>query len=151
VTDNEGGTLEPVYEWVGEYCEGLMYSLLYTIRDVLTFNWKHIVENKSRLANLKLALHDLLIGLVLYKILLFIFSGGTNKLNDASPLARTLIRATQDVGPSALLALSFTPSFVSTAERLKATIPDLLTGDLEVSRAMRNTLGMVRDFAWAQN
>ena len=29
--------------------------LLYTLRDVLTFNWKHIVENKSRLANLKLA------------------------------------------------------------------------------------------------
>ena len=39
------------------------------------------------------------------------------------PLARTLIRATQDVGPSALLALSFKPSFISTAERLKDTIP----------------------------
>ena len=43
------------------------------------------------------------------------------------------------------------PSFVSTAERLKDTIPDLLTGDLEVSRAMRNTLGMVRDFTWAKH
>jgi hypothetical protein len=99
VTDSEGGTLEPVYEWVGDYCEGLMYSIMYTLRDVFTFQWKNIASNPYRLANLKLALHDLLIGLLLGKLLLFIFSGGSMKTNDVHPMARALIRGIQDVGP----------------------------------------------------
>lgn len=149
VTDSEGGTLEPVYEWVGDYCEGLMYSIMYTLRDVFTFKWKDIASNPYRLANLKLALHDLLIGLLLGKLLLFIFTGGSMKTNDAHPMARAMIRGIQDVGPQALIGLSITPAFVTTAERLRDTIPDLISGDLETQRAFKNMFGAVRDFTWA--
>ena len=38
------GTLEPAYEWVGDYCEGLMYSIMYTLRDVLLLNGKILLQ-----------------------------------------------------------------------------------------------------------
>jgi hypothetical protein len=122
---------------------------MYTLRDVFTFKWKDIASNPYRLANLKLALHDLLIGLLLGKLLLFIFSRGSMKNNDVHPMARAIIRGIQDVGPQALLGLSITPAFVTTAERLKDTIPDLISGDLETQRAFKNMFGAVRDFTWA--
>jgi hypothetical protein len=105
---------------------------MYTLKDVFTFNWSNIASNPHRLANLKLALHDLLIGMLLYRILLYIFTGGSNKLNDAHPLARVMIRGIQDVGPQALVGLTITPAFVTTAERLKDTIVDFASGDLEI-------------------
>lgn len=42
---------------------------------------------------MKLALHDLLMGYILYSILKFIFSKGTNKTKDVHPMARTVLRA----------------------------------------------------------
>ena len=115
-TENPDGTLEPAVVWEGDYVEGLVYSIGYTLRDIFTGKWSDIVGNKQRLGNLKLALHDILIGLILYNILRLIFSGGTGKQKDIAPIERTLLRAMQDTGPQAIFGLSITPSFISTYE-----------------------------------
>jgi len=96
-----------------------MYSIGYALHDIFTGKWSELVNNPQRIGNLKLALHDILIGLILFNILKIIFTDGTNNIKVANPAERTLLRAMQDTGPQAIFGLSITPSFVSTYENLK--------------------------------
>ena len=150
-TENPNGDLEPQYIWQGEYVEGLAYSIGYTLRDIFTANWSDIVGNKQRLGNLKLALHDIIIGIILFNILKMIFSGGTGKMNDVQPAERMLLRAMQDTSPSAIFGLSITPSFVSTLENIRNDIPDLLSGDLSQADMIRRRFGSLKDITWEQH
>lgn len=150
-TENPDGTLEPATIWEGEYVEGLVYSIGFTLRDIFTGKWNELVDNKQRIGNLKLALHDILMGLILYNILRLIFSGGTGKQKDANPIERTLLRAMQDTGPQAILGLSITPSFVSTYENLKNDIPNLFTEDPDIAGFISRRFGAVRDITWEQH
>ena len=150
-TENPDGTLEPQYTWQGEYVEGLVYSIGFTLRDIFTMNWTDIVNNKQRLGNLKLALHDILIGIIIYNILKMIFSGGSGKMSDVQPAERMLLRAMQDVSPSAIFGLSITPSFVSTFESIRNDIPDLLSGDLSQADMIRRRFGSLKDITWNQH
>lgn len=150
-TENPDGDLEPQYVWQGEYVEGLAYSVGYTLRDIFTANWSDIVGNKQRLGNLKLALHDIIIGIILFNILKMIFSGGTNKMQDVHPAERMLLRAMQDTSPSAIFGLSITPSFVSTLENIRNDIPDLLSGDLSQADMIRRRFGSLKDITWEQH
>jgi hypothetical protein len=128
-TENPNGDLEPVKIWQGDYVEGLVYSVGFTIRDILTGKWSDVVGNKQRLGNLKLALHDILIGVILYNILKLIFTKGTGKTQYANPAERMLLRAMQDTSPTAIFGLSITPSFISTLENIKNDLPNLLSED----------------------
>lgn len=150
-TENPNGDLEPQYIWQGEYVEGLAYSIGYTLRDIFTANWSDIIGNKQRLGNLKLALHDIIIGIILFNILKMIFSGGTGKMNDVQPAERMLLRAMQDTSPSAIFGLSITPSFVSTLENIRNDIPDLLSGDLSQADMIRRRFGSLKDITWEQH
>lgn len=150
-TENPDGTLEPAVVWEGDYVEGLVYSIGYTLRDIFTGKWSDIVGNKQRLGNLKLALHDILIGLILYNILRLIFSGGTGKQKDIAPIERTLLRAMQDTGPQAIFGLSITPSFISTYEQLKQDIPSLFTEDPDIAGFLSRRFGNIKDITWNQH
>jgi hypothetical protein len=99
-------------EWKGDFVEGLFYSIGYTLHDLFTLNWKEMVSNKQRLANVMLALHDIILGILLVSILKAIFSNGSNKLQDIKPAKRVLVRAMEDVGPGAFTKISITPSFI---------------------------------------
>ena len=148
-TENPNGDLEPLTQWEGEYVEGLIYSLGYTLRDIFTLKWSNIVGNPQRIGNLKLALHDILVGLILYNILRLIFSGGTGKTKDMEPIERTLVRAMQDTGPQGMWGLSIVPSFVSTFENLKTDIPNLFTEDPDVAGFLSRRFGAVKDITWS--
>ena len=150
-TENPDGTLEQDMKWEGDYVEGLFYSVMYTLRDVFTFKWSDIVGNEQRLGNLKLALHDILVGIILMQILKLIFSGGTGKMKDMNPAERTLIRAMQDTGPQSILGLSLTPSFIATAENIRQDLPNLLSEDRDISNFIEKRLGAVKDFVWSQH
>ena len=93
------GKLEPEIYWEGDYIEGLIYSVGGMLHDVIHLNWNGIFDDKYRLANVKLAMHDLLVGLLLFAILKFIFSEGKNKLSSVEPTERILLKAMQDVSP----------------------------------------------------
>lgn len=76
------GKLEPEIYWQGDYIEGLIYSVGGMLHDIFHLNWNGLFDDKYRLANVKLAMHDLLIGLLLFAILKAIFSEGKNKLSN---------------------------------------------------------------------
>lgn len=150
VEDNEGGTLEPQYVWQGDYIEGIFASIMSTVRDLYHLNFSEIMNNKQRLANLKLGLHDILIGLLLYYILRLIFSGGTNKMSDMNPFERTLVRALDDVGPHGLTGLSWEPGFYTTLVNLQNDLFAAFDDDKEIDLQdwMDKRIGAVKDWSW---
>lgn len=152
LTDSEKLELQPSMEWEGDFIEGLFFSIGYTIHDIFTLNWKEIVNNKQRLANVGLAMHDLLLGIVLVSILKAIFSQGTNKLTDIKPTQRVLVRALEDIGPGAFTKVSITPSFITTLNTLKSDGIKLLFHDSqEAIDTMTKHFGFTRDFYWSEN
>lgn len=152
LTEEEKMTLQPSMEWQGDFVEGLFYSLGYTIHDIFTLNWKEIVNNKQRLANVGLAMHDFLLGIILVSILKAIFSNGSNKLQDIKPTQRVLVRALEDIGPGAFTNLSITPSFINTLNTLKSDGIKLLFHDSpEAIEQMTKHFGATKDFYWNEN
>lgn len=151
LTEEEKRTLLPTMEWQGDFVEGLFYSIGYTLHDIFTLNWKEIANNKQRLANVMLAMHDIIIGILLFWILKFIFSGGSNKMSDVTPLKRVFLRGMQDVGPEALTQVSITPSFVQTWSNLKSDGIKLLSGSENAVDQLTKHFGATRDFIWNEN
>jgi hypothetical protein len=136
-------------EWQGDVIEGLFYSIGYTLHDIFTLNWKEIVNNKQRLANVGLAMHDILLGIILVSILKAIFSNGSGKLSDIQPTKRVLVRALEDVGPGAFTRVSLTPSFINTLNNLKSDGIKLLFHDSQDAiDTMTKHFGMTKDFVW---
>ena len=148
-TENPDGTLEPAKVWKGEYVEGLWFSIMYTLRDFFTGHWSEMVGNKQRIGQFKLAMHDILIGIILYNIIRLIFSGGSGKMKDMNAIEKTLVRSMQDVGPQAIWGLSITPSFVQMCENLKTDLPSLLSEDPDVAGFIQKRIGAVKDITWA--
>lgn len=126
--DYEEG-LEVQYQWQGDYVEGLLYSIGHTLYDIFHADWNDLRNNKTQLANLKLALHDILMGILLYTLLKWIFSEGSNKMQDVHPTGRVLLRAMQDVGPQSIGQLDFEPGFYTTLQNFKTDFAKLLTTD----------------------
>jgi hypothetical protein len=86
LTEEEKNTLDYAYTWEGDYVEGLVYSIGMTLHDLFRLDFNSIMNNKYRLGNVALALHDLLIGMLLFAIFKWLFSGGTKKMSDIKPL-----------------------------------------------------------------
>ena len=128
LTEQEKRTLLPTMEWQGDFAEGIIYSIGYTFHDLVTLNWKEMVNNKQRLANCMLGMHDLLLGWLFASMLIYIFSDGSGKMSDIQPLKRIFVRGMQDVGPQALTQVSLTPSFIETWANIKSDGAKLLGG-----------------------
>ena len=122
---------------------------MYTLRDFFTGHWSEMVGNKQRIGQFKLAMHDILIGIILYNIIRLIFSGGSGKMKDMNAIEKTLVRSMQDVGPQAIWGLSITPSFVQMCENLKTDLPSLLSEDPDVAGFIQKRIGAVKDITWA--
>lgn len=146
LTPEEKTTLEPQYEWKGDYVEGICYSIMGMFHDIFHADWTHLKEDKVQLANLKLALHDILMGWILYSILKFIFSSGTNKMSDVHPMARIGLRAMQDVGPQSIGSLSWEPGFISTLDTVKRDAVGLFDPDQDTLDRITRHVGMFNDF-----
>lgn len=149
LTEEERGKVLPIMEWQGDYVEGLVYSIGSLIHDVCCMDWKAVSSNKYRLANVKLAMHDLALGLLLFYILKLIFSEGTEKMQRVEPTKRILLRALNDLSPAAITQLSFTPSFIQTQVNMKNDIIKLLSdGDAEMIDTLTRHFGATKDFIW---
>jgi len=144
----EVGKLEPCLGWQGDYSEGLVYSIMGAFYDVFHADFKHLMNDKNQLANLKLALHDILIGILLYNLFKFIFSGGTNKMQDIHPTGRILLRAMNDVSPSSITSISWEPGFYTTLVNTKNDAFKLLTSDHDILKMANKRIGAIKDFTW---
>ena len=147
MTDEERGYLEPQQVWQGDYVEGLLYSVLYTINDICTLHWKDIVNNPYRVANLKLAMHDLLIGYILFYLLKLIFGGEDKSLQAMNPVIRQIARGAQDVGPQGIFSLNWEPSFWTQVVNMKKDFTKLLAGNKTVGDLLISRVGFARDWS----
>lgn len=150
MTADEKGKLEIQWQWQGDYVEGIIYSIMHTFYDIFHADWKDLRNNKTQIANLKLALHDILLGLILYKLLMFIFSDGSNKMKDVKPLNRTILRAMQDMSPTQIASLQWEPGFVNTLENFKMDIPKLFSSDVEIQDLFAKRIGSVKDLQFSE-
>ena len=152
LTEEEKGTLLIQEVWEGDYIEGLVYSIGKTLYDIFHLNWKNLSKDKQRLANVKLALHDIILGIIIFNILKYIFSNGTNKLKDINPTERILLRAMRDVSPAALTDLTLNPSFIQTWTNIKNDGINLLFHDnQDVIDIVYKRFGSAKDFIWEEN
>ena len=128
LTEEEKGTLLIQEVWEGDYIEGLVYSIGKTLYDIFHLNWKNLSKDKQRLANVKLALHDII------------------------PTERILLRAMRDVSPAALTDLTLNPSFVQTWTNIKNDGINLLFHDnQDVIDIVYKRFGSAKDFIWEEN
>lgn len=149
LTPEEKGKLDYAVRWQGDYVEGLCYSILGTLKDIFHGNFQEIKNNKYRRANLVLALHDILIGYILFSIFKWLFSGGTNKMSDIKPLSRVLLRGMQDVGPQALGGMTWEPGFWTTLTDLGDDAVKLFTNDdPQLLEMFQKEIGAVRDWTY---
>lgn len=151
LTEDEKENLDYAMYWQGDYVEGLVYSIGMTLHDLFHLDFKSIANNKYRLGNLALAMHDLLIGMLLYSIFKWLFSGGTKKMSDIPPLQRTLVRAMQDVSPSAITSVNWEPGFVSSLSNLRDNALSILSDDdPDIKRFLTRNVAAIRDWTYNQ-
>lgn len=149
LTEEEKGNLDYAMQWQGDYVEGLVYSIGMTLHDLFRLDFNSIKNNKYRMGNLVLAMHDILLGMILFSIFKWLFSGGTKKMQDIKPLQRTLLRAMQDVSPTAITSVSWEPGFYSTLVNLRDTALNIFSeDDPDVKRLLTRNVGAIRDLTW---
>ena len=152
LTEEEKKTLDYAYRWEGDYVEGLVYSLGMTLHDLFRLDFNSIRNNKYRLGNVALALHDLLIGMLLFAIFKWLFSSGTKKMSDIKPLQRTLVRAMGDISPTAITSMRWEPGFYSTIVGLRDDAVRLFSDDdPDISRILTRRVGAIKDWTYNEN
>ena len=141
--------LDLAYVWQGDYIEGLAYSVMATLHDLFHLDFKSIKDNKYRRANLALALHDILIGWLLFEIFKWLLSGGTKKMQDIKPLQRALLRGMQDVSPGALTSMNWEPGFWTTLINLRdGALTAFSNDDKDIMDYLMKHMGAIKDFTW---
>lgn len=152
LTPEEKGQLDYAYAWEGDYVEGLVYSIFMTIHDLFHLDFESIKNNKYRMGNVALALHDLLIGMLLFSIFKWLFSGGTKRMQDIQPLQRTLVRAMGDVSPKAIASMTWEPGFSSNIVNLRDDAIKIFTDDdPDILKMLSGRIGAMRDLTYNED
>lgn len=149
----EKGVLTKAYQWQGDYVEGLCYSIMGTLNSLFHGKLSEITGDselaKYRRANLALAMHDILIGIILFSIFKWLFSEGTKKMQDIKPLQRTMLRAMQDVSPSAITSWNWEPGFYTTLVNLRENAVKIFSDeDADIEKMLRNQIGAIKDWTY---
>lgn len=150
--DKEGNELEPIIEWQEQGFEGLIYSIGYTLESVLKLDFNSIINNKQRLANLKIALHDILIGILGVQLLKMMFTeDGEGDVRDVNPDVQiaymTMYRAFREFDPvDSLTSINWTPSFYTTLVNVQNDVFKLLTDDKNLQYFLQRNFGAVSDW-----
>ena len=143
-TTETDGTLARAKVWEGTKMEGLLYSLLYTLRDIFHFKFSDVMNNKQRLARVTLAMHDILwatLGLYLAR-LMWMWIKDAMGIDDKdeeysmmesaiTSLEKTNYRALSEFNPYANIFgnLTFEPRFASFAKKLGNDFVNTLSDD----------------------
>lgn len=149
LTEEEKANLDLAYKWQGDYVEGLLYSIMMTLHDLFRLDFNSIKNNKYRRANVALALHDILLGMILFYIFRWLFSGGTNKMQDIKPFQRTILRSMQDLSPSAMTSLDWEPGFYSTVVNLRNDAIRIFSDDdIDIQKMLTRRIGAIKDWTY---
>ena len=150
-TDNDG-TLEPIVMWEGDIIEGLFYSVAYTFRDLIRFKFKDAFSDKQRLTNLKLAMRDILVGIIIYNLFKMAFTNGSGKQsdvdNDVLIPYKILTKAMNEFDPisSVLGGLNWDPAFHKTFVSIQKDGVSMLAGNQDLADILTSNISMLNDF-----
>lgn len=151
-TTETDGTLSRAMKWEGTYMEGLFWSLTNTMKDVFHGRFSDIVNDKLRLARVKLALHDLLqafLGVFLAKLFFSTIKDekGIDYTDDDHSMFESMLkdydfavsRAFGEFNPftNTLGNLKVTPGFIDFWGKMSNDLIKVLSGDKEVESVAR--------------
>lgn len=149
--DNENGTLQPVKIWQGKMQEGLMYSMIFTFRDIVKGNALDSFHDKQRMGNLMLAMNDLFIGTLLTYLLTLMFTGGSGNVKDIKPGAAipysVMMKAVNEFNPfTSIGGMSWTPSWYKTTSNIIKNGPKVIGGSTSVGDFITNNFRSMKDW-----
>ena len=157
-------TGDPLYEWKGSPYEGLMYSVLGTIKDVVTLNFDDIKHNNDRTYGDRnrralFALSDaflifLLFGLVKMLINAFIAENGTEGLTGTTLKMASSVNGKilneYNLFNSTFGSISSEPVFLSWGKKLAQDSWDTISGDKELMDLMKRNFGFAEVLKWTE-
>lgn len=153
VTKDQLGPKDPIIPanaWIGSPSEGLMYSLGLTIRALATGNLKN--TDPQRLANAKIALHDLLIAMIMMwlgHILMSNGEDGTKPMKEMSQYEQLAIKIGMksfgefDPFGGVFGALSWQPAFASVMTNTMTDFKSVLAGKSDLVTFLRSNWNMM--------
>ena len=147
VTEDTG---DPVYEWEGSPQEGLIYSALYTLHDVLTGNFKDLKANSDRNRRVLFAFHDAILMMFIWKLFKafidnYILENGTDGI-DGKTMAfyqsvTNKVFSETNMFQSTIAAVDATPAFLSFGSRVAKDMQDILEGHGTVQELLGHNVG----------
>ena len=136
----------PAKGWNGEIFEGLMYSLALTARDVAKGNLEK--TDKLRVQRAKLALNDLAAALAML-LVGWIFLSDKKAIKEMGYAEKTMLlvgmKSMSDLNMIASVfgSLQATPAFIEIAGSTWGDFKQVMTGDLEVMKMLRQNIRML--------
>ena len=87
--------------------------------------------------------------MILFYIFRWLFSGGTNKMQDIKPFQRTILRSMQDLSPSAMTSLDWEPGFYSTVVNLRNDAIRIFSDDdIDIQKMLTRRIGAIKDWTY---
>ena len=148
-------TGDPALKWVGTPYEGLMYSVLGTLRDVAKLDFKHIKGNEDRNRRFMFAITDAILIFILLGIAkamwdAIVEENGTEGLSgNAIQFGATVNKKVlneYNVWQSTLGAINTEPVFLSWGKKLGGDIGSMINGDKDIIDVMSRNVGAAEIF-----
>lgn len=150
-------TGDPALKWTGTPYEGLMYSVIGTIKDVVTLDFKSIKNNEDRNRRFMFAITDailifVLLGLIKKMLDAIIDENGTEGLSGSvlnfNSAVNKKVLSEYNIYQSTLGAISTEPVFLSWGKKLSNDTWDLINGDKEAIDVLTRNVGAAEIFKW---
>ena len=126
-------------------------SIQLTFKDILHGKVKDAFSDDYRNANLKLATHDLLMGMFFTYLITMLFTGGSGNKKDVSPenlIAYSIMtKALNEFNPvTSIVGLAWEPSWYKTTLNLLKNGPDVLAGNKELGGFITKNFVAMKDW-----
>ena len=148
-------TGDPALKWVGTPYEGLMYSVLATLRDVTKLDFKNIKEHEDRNRRFMFAITDAILIFILLGIAkamwdAIIAENGTEGLSGSAikfgATVNKKVLNEYNVWQSTLGAINTEPVFLSWGKKLGGDIWSMINGDKDIIDVMSRNVGAAEIF-----
>ena len=155
ITDEDTG--DPSLRWIGTPYEGLMYSILGTLKDVATLDFKNIKNSEERNRRVMFALTDAILIFILLSIAkafytAYISDNGTEGISGTligmSAAVNNKVLNEYNIYKSTLGAVNTEPVFLSWSKKLAGDTYDTLSGDKELMDLLKRNVGAAEVFKW---
>jgi len=152
-TDQDTG--DPVMKWEGSPYEGLWYSVVGTLRDVVKLDFTHIKNSEERNRRALFALADaglifIMLGIMKAIIDQLIAEKGTDGLSGSllnlTGRVNNKVLNEYNVWQSTLGAVNTEPVFLSWSKKMSTDIWDSISGDREIMDVMTRNIGAAEVF-----